>query len=63
MCPPWIEGAHAGAPLQNKFFLTSMNATWYQLLFMKKIAEKQSGKIAASRPGAKLNTKSRNILI
>src|SRR3989339_1877294 len=30
MCPPWIEGAHAGAPLQEAAFLTSMSATWYQ---------------------------------
>ncbi len=29
MCPPWIEGAHAGAPLQEEAFLTSMSATWY----------------------------------
>jgi len=30
MCPPWIEGAHMGAPLQEGALLTSMSATWYQ---------------------------------
>ncbi len=29
MCPPWIEGAHAGAPLQEDAFLTSLRATGY----------------------------------
>jgi len=32
MCPPWIEGAHAGAPLQEETFLTFMSATWYKLI-------------------------------
>jgi hypothetical protein len=35
MCPPWIEGAHAGAP-QEDAFLTSMSATWYQAVSMKR---------------------------
>ena len=30
MCPPWVEGAHAGAPLQVMDILTSMSATWYK---------------------------------
>ena len=34
MCPPWIKGAHAGAPLQKPAFLTSMSATWYQSLWV-----------------------------
>jgi hypothetical protein len=34
MCPPWIEGAHAGA-LQEEAFLTSMSATWYYKNFLK----------------------------
>ncbi len=30
MCPPWVEGAHAGAPLQVMDILTYMSATWYK---------------------------------
>jgi integrase len=37
MCPPWVEGAHAGAPLQVKDLLTSMSATWYEPVGVFKI--------------------------